>query len=213
MASALKTASALAETPHGQTDLSLFFSRSAVDVARDLIGSEFTFHGAGGRIVETEAYLADDEASHSYKGLRTANRAMFGPPGISYVYRIYGMHYCLNFVCADAGAVLLRALEPLHGLDVMINRRGIEDLRKLCNGPGKLCAALGVDLAFDGMPLDHVPFRFSTGEPAAVVSGPRIGISRNVTAPWRFGAAGSRCLSRPFSVPASPITTTKDQTP
>lgn len=171
-------------------------------VARAMIGATLLVDGVGGRIVETEAYDREDPASHSFSGPTPRNAAMFGPPGRAYVYRSYGMHWCLNFVCREAGhgaGVLIRALEPLAGLDVMRARRGIEDARLLCAGPGRLCQALAVTREHDGMRLDAPPFRLDppTG-PVAVVPGPRIGISKAVDVPWRFGLAGSRFVSRPF---------------
>ena len=183
------------------------FSAPAHDVARRLIGVTLLVNGVGGRIVETEAYDQSDPASHTYGGLTARNAAMFGPPGCAYVYRSYGLHWCLNTVCREAGhgaGVLLRALEPTHGLDVMRERRGLQDERLLCAGPGRLAQALGIDARMGGLPLDQPPFALL--EPAApgngparmLATGPRIGISKAVELPWRFGEAGSRYLSRPF---------------
>ena len=179
------------------TDL---FQRHPADVAAELIGWTVTVDGVGGRIVETEAYHHEDPASHSYSGPSARNAAMFGPVGRAYVYRSYGMHWCLNFVCGPepGSAVLIRALEPLVGLDAMVARRGLADPRLLCAGPGRLSQALAITRDHDGMSLDAAPFRLSPGSPAATVTGPRIGISRAVDLPWRFGEAGSRFLSRPF---------------
>jgi DNA-3-methyladenine glycosylase len=170
-------------------------------VARDLIGTTLMVDGVGGIVAETEAYGPTDPASHSFAGRTTRNGAMFGPVGHVYVYRSYGLHWCLNLVCglAPGSAVLLRALEPRAGLDVMRIRRGLDDPRLLCGGPGRLCQALGVTGALDGRPLDQPPFWLGgrTG-PVTVVAGPRIGITRGVDIPWRFGAAGSAFLSRKF---------------
>ncbi|HEY1229908.1 MAG TPA: DNA-3-methyladenine glycosylase [Ramlibacter sp.] len=174
-------------------------------VARALIGATLLIDGVGGLIVETEAYDRADPASHTYSGPTPRNQAMFGPPGRAYVYRSYGIHWCLNFVCREEGhgaGVLIRALQPTHGLDVMRERRGLQDERLLCSGPGKLGQALGVAHAMNGHRLDRKPFRLlaSDGSPV-VVTGPRIGISKAVDVPWRFGWAGSRYLSQPFRSP------------
>jgi DNA-3-methyladenine glycosylase len=177
-----------------------FFDREVTGVARALIGATLTVGGVGGVIVETEAYDAGDPASHSFRGPTPRNGAMFGPPGHAYVYFIYGMHWCLNFVCRPGSAVLLRALEPAHGIEAMAARRGGAPLRLLCAGPGRLCAALGVTGAENGLALDAPPFRIaSAGGAERVVSGPRIGITRGIDNPWRFGRAGSAWLSRPLS--------------
>jgi DNA-3-methyladenine glycosylase len=171
-------------------------------VARQLIGVTVLVNGVGGRIVETEAYDGEDAASHSFSGPTERNAAMFGPPGHAYVYRSYGIHWCLNFVCREIGhgaGVLIRALEPLEGLELMRERRGTQDDALLCSGPGKLCQALGVTRALNGQALDRAPFALAPA-PAGieVVSGPRIGISKAVDVPWRFGLAGSRRVSKPF---------------
>lgn len=176
-----------------------FFARPVVEVARDLVGALLLVDGVGGRIVETEAYARDDPASHSFRGPTARNAAMFGPPGRAYVYRSYGMHWCFNATCGEGSAVLLRALEPLAGLDAMRARRGLEADRLLCSGPGRLCAALGLTNARDGAALDAAPFRLVARTGAVEVAvGPRVGITKAAAVPWRFGLAGSRYLSRPF---------------
>ncbi len=177
----------------------LFHSPSEV-AARDMIGWTLTVDGVGGRIVETEAYHPTDPASHSFPGPTPRNAVMFGPPGVLYVYRSYGIHWCLNLVCGDGpgSAVLLRALEPTEGLDIMRERRGTDDARLLCSGPGRLGQALAVTRAQNGLRLDEPPFALIPGEAAGVVVGPRIGITKAVDVPWRFGERGSRFLSKPF---------------
>lgn len=181
-----------------------FYAQPVLDLARALIGCTLLVDGVGGVIVETEAYHAADPASHSFAGETPRNRAMWGPPGRAYVYRIYGIHWCLNIVGgAEAGAaVLLRALEPAHGLDRMAARRGAADPRRLCSGPGKLCQALGVTAAHDGLPLDVAPFALLPRaiEPV-IATAPRIGITKAPDAPWRFGLAGSPFVSRRFPDP------------
>lgn len=178
-----------------------FYDRPVAHLAQALIGCTLTVDGVGGVIVETEAYHAGDPASHSFRGLSERTAAMFGPPGHIYVYRIYGLHWCMNIVGGTerAAAVLLRALEPTTGLSVMAERRGTADPRLLCSGPGRLCAALGVTGAMNGRPLDWPPFSLAprSYDPAILV-GPRIGITKAADEPWRFGLAGSRFLSRPF---------------
>lgn len=182
----------------------IHFLAPSHEVARALIGAEVYVDGVGGRIVETEAYDREDPASHSFSGPTERNGVMFGPPGRVYVYRSYGLHWCLNFVCREEGhgaAVLIRAIEPLKGLHAMRERRGLEDERLLCAGPGRLAQALGVTRDLNGLRLDRAPFELRPCEtPVAVVAGPRIGISKAVELPWRFGLAGSRYLSKPFKV-------------
>jgi DNA-3-methyladenine glycosylase len=176
------------------------FQQSPVDLARRLLGWTLLVDGVGGVIVETEAYDVDDAASHSFKGPTARNAAMFGPPGHAYVYLIYGLHWCLNFVCREAGhgaAVLIRALQPTHGLDTMAARRNTHAPRLLASGPGRVGQALGIDRRFDGLPLDRPPFALHPpAAPVEVASGPRIGITRAADLPWRFGVAGSAFLSR-----------------
>jgi DNA-3-methyladenine glycosylase len=179
-----------------------FFARAVHEVAPELIGATLLVDGVGGRIVEVEAYDQDDPASHGFRGLTARTASMFGAPGHAYVYRSYGIHWCLNLVCAEEGrseAALVRALEPTHGLETMRERRGLEAARALCSGPGKLCQALGITRLLDGLPLDEPPFELLAREsepPLAV--GPRIGITRAVEQPWRYGLAGSPFLSRRF---------------
>ncbi|MDB5505770.1 MAG: putative 3-methyladenine glycosylase [Devosia sp.] len=180
-----------------------FFNRNAVVVAPELIGASFLVDGVGGTIVETEAYTADDPASHSFNGKTERNRAMFGTPGTAYIYRSYGIHWCLNFVCSDASAVLLRALEPTDGLEIMAARRGTTIPKLLCSGPGRLAQALGIDKGHDGLGLGQPPFRLQFRPAAQIVTGPRIGISKAAEQPWRFGLAGAASLSRPFKAPGS----------
>ncbi|MDR1969260.1 MAG: DNA-3-methyladenine glycosylase [Burkholderiaceae bacterium] len=181
------------------------FRAEPLAVARRLIGVTLLVAGAGGVIVETEAYDAGDPASHSHGGPTARNAAMFGPPGHAYVYRSYGIHWCLNFVCCEAGrgaAVLIRALQPTHGIALMQARRGMDDVRLLCAGPGRLGQALAVAREYDGAPLDTPPFVLIAPRQAlpdaAIACGARIGISRAVERPWRFGLKDSAFLSRRF---------------
>jgi DNA-3-methyladenine glycosylase len=180
-----------------------FFDRSVHEVAPDLIGATFVFDGVGGLIVEVEAYHHTDPAAHSYGGETDRNAVMFGPAGYAYVYRSYGIHWCVNFVCEGAGhasAVLIRALQPTSGLATMRRRRGVKDERLLCSGPGRLCEALGVTGAHNGLALDRKPFALFASEspPPQIATGPRIGLTKAIDRPWRYGLRGSRFLSKPF---------------
>ena len=180
-----------------------FFARSVHAVAPDLIGATLKFDGVGGVIVEVEAYHHTDPAAHSFRGPTARNAVMFGPPGFAYVYRSYGIHWCLNFVCEEEGsasAVLIRAIEPTAALAVMRRRRGVKDERLLCSGPGKLCQALAISGRHNGLALDAPPFALHArpSKPDIAV-GVRIGITKAAEQPWRYGLAGSRFLSRPFA--------------
>ena len=178
------------------------FAAPSHEVARALIGATLLVDGVGGRIVETEAYDREDPASHTFGGPTERNAAMFGPPGRAYVYRSYGIHWCLNFVCRETGhgaGVLIRAIEPLAGIDLMRERRGLDELRLLCAGPGRVGQALGITREHNGLRLGHAPFQMiAASQPLEVVCGTRVGISKAVDVPWRFGLAGSRFLSRPL---------------
>jgi DNA-3-methyladenine glycosylase len=193
--------------------LARFFARSVHQVAPDLIGATLLVgpigKQAGGTIVEVEAYHHTEPAAHSYGGPTARNAVMFGPPGRVYVYRSYGIHWCVNFVCepeGSASAVLIRALMPEHGLAAMRRRRGVTDERLLCSGPGRLTEALAITHAHNGLALDEAPFAlFARAAPVEVVRGPRIGISKAVELPWRYGLAGSRYLSRPFRGGRAPV--------
>lgn len=181
-----------------------FYERPVLEVARDLVGCVVRHGGAAGRIVETEAYHESEPACHAYAGLTPRTRVLFGPPGRAYVYRSYGIHALLNAVCEPAGvgaAVLIRALEPLDGIEEMEARRGVRARENLCSGPGKLTVALGVGLEDNGADLARGAVRIEPPAPGArttaIETGPRIGISRAAGLPWRFCAAGSPHVSRP----------------
>jgi DNA-3-methyladenine glycosylase len=184
------------------TVASIDFSAPSHEVARQLIGVTLLVDGVGGRIVETEAYDREDPASHSFSGPTLRNISMFGPPAHTYIYRSYGIHWCLNFVCREDGhgaGVLIRALEPTAGIERMQQRRGMDNPRLLCSGPGRLCQALGVTREYNDMRLDAPPFELLPApKQIEVVSGPRIGISKAIDVQWRFGLAGSRFVSHPF---------------
>jgi DNA-3-methyladenine glycosylase len=188
--------------PLGKPVKRAFFGRSVHEVAPDLIGATLLFNGVGGIIVEVEAYHHTDPAAHSFNGPTPRNRIMFGPPGFSYVYRSYGIHWCVNFVCEAAGsasAVLIRALEPTHGLAAMRRRRGQHDARALCSGPGKLCQALGITIAHGELALDQPPYAiYARAGKVDVVTGVRIGITKAAELPWRYGLKGSKFVSKPF---------------
>ena len=179
-----------------------FFARSVHDVAPDLIGATLLVNGVGGIIVEVEAYHHTDPAAHSFRGPTSRNKVMFGPPGFAYVYRSYGIHWCVNFVCekeGSASAVLIRALQPTHGIAAMRRRRGLDDERSLCSGPGKLTEALRISDEHNGLPLDASPIALyaRAGKPQ-IVAGLRIGITKAVELPWRYGLKGSKFLSKAF---------------
>jgi DNA-3-methyladenine glycosylase len=175
-----------------------FFERPVETVARELIGTQFLIDGVGGAIVETEAYDPQDPAAHTFRGPTSRNAAMFGPAGRAYVYRSYGIHWCVNFTCGNGAGVLIRALVPQFGIDTMRERRGLADIRLLCAGPGRLCQALGIDASFGSLPLDQPPFALgSRSSEPPITACPRIGISVAKDTPWRFCATGSPFLSRP----------------
>jgi DNA-3-methyladenine glycosylase len=179
-----------------------FFDRHVLEVAPDLIGATMLVNGVGGIIVEVEAYHQSEPAAHSFNGPTPRTMVMFGPAGFSYVYRSYGIHWCVNLVCegeGSASAVLIRALEPTHGLAMMRRRRGIEDERALCSGPGKLCEALGISIKQSELALDEPPYALHArvGK-AEVVTGVRIGITKAADLPWRYGLKGSRFVSKRF---------------
>jgi DNA-3-methyladenine glycosylase len=179
-----------------------FFARSVHEVAPDLIGATLLVGGVGGAIVEVEAYHHTDPAAHSFNGPTPRNCVMFGPPGFIYVYRSYGIHWCVNFVCeaeGSASAVLIRALQPTHGLAAMRRRRGLKDERSLCSGPGKLTQALGITHAHNGLPVDAPPIALhARAEKPDIVAGVRIGLTKAVDLPWRYGLKDSKFLSKPF---------------
>src|SRR4051794_37807743 len=197
-----RTGAPVALPPLGKPLKRAFFDRSVHKVAPELIGATLLVNGIGGGIVEVEAYHHTDPAAHSFNGPTPRNRVMFGPAGFSYVYRSYGIHWCVNFVCEGVGsasAVLIRALEPTHGLAAMRRRRGLPDARALCSGPGKLCQALGITIAHSELPLDKPPIAlFARTQKLEVVAGIRIGITKAVELPWRYGLKGSKYLSKPF---------------
>lgn len=179
-----------------------FFDRSVHEVAPDLIGATFLFGDTGGVIVEVEAYHHTDPAAHSYRGRTERTAVMFGPPGHAYVYRSYGLHWCVNFVCepeGSASAVLIRAIEPTEGLARMRRRRGMDDTRLLCAGPGRLAEAMGITGEHNGHRLDAPPFLLTARATTPdIIAGPRIGITKAAELPWRYGLKGSRFLSKPF---------------
>jgi DNA-3-methyladenine glycosylase len=179
-----------------------FFGRPVLEVAPDLIGATMLVGGVGGIIVELEAYHHTEPAAHSFNGPTPRNNVMFGPPGFVYVYRSYGIHWCVNFVCekqGSASAVLIRALQPTHGIPAMRRRRGLQDEKSLCSGPGKLTEALGITHQHNALALDEPPFalhaRVGTSD---IVTGVRIGITKAAELPWRYGLKDSKFLSRPF---------------
>lgn len=179
-----------------------FFARSVHNVAPELIGATLLVDGVGGEIVEVEAYHHTEPAAHSFNGRTPRNQIMFGPPGFAYVYRSYGIHWCVNFVCeaeGSASAVLIRALQPTFGIGEMQLRRGLQDERMLCSGPGKLCQALDITIAHNGLALDKPPIAIhARTEAPDIIAGIRIGITKAVELPWRYGVRGSRYLSKPF---------------
>jgi DNA-3-methyladenine glycosylase len=180
-----------------------FFARSVHEVAPDLIGTTFLMDGVGGVVVEVEAYHHTEPAAHSFRGPTPRNRVMFGPPGFAYVYRSYGIHWCLNFVCepqGSASAVLIRALQPTHGIAAMRRRRALHDERLLCSGPGKLAEALGISGKHNGLPLNLPPIALhARAAKPDIVAGVRIGITKAVELPWRYGMKDSKFLSKPFA--------------
>ena len=179
-----------------------FFARSVHEVAPELIGAALLIDDVGGLIVEVEAYHHTDPAAHSFRGETPRNAVMFGPPGFAYVYRSYGIHWCLNFVCepeGSASAILIRAIEPLEGLAKMRRRRKLNDERLLCSGPGRLAQAMAVTRAHNGLALDRLPFELYAREGTPeIATGIRIGITKAAELPWRYGLKGSRFLSKPF---------------
>jgi DNA-3-methyladenine glycosylase len=190
------------EQPPGKLLKRAFFARNVHEIAPDLIGATLLVGGVGGIIVEVEAYHHTDPAAHSFRGPTPRNLVMFGPPGFAYVYRSYGIHWCVNFVCeteGSASAVLIRALQPTHGISTMRRRRGLHDERALCSGPGKLTEALGITDKHNGLALDAPPIALhARASKPDIVAGVRIGITKAVELPWRYGLKGSRFLSKPF---------------
>jgi len=179
-----------------------FFGRRVHEVAPGLIGVTLLVNGVGGVIVEVEAYHHTEPAAHSYRGPTPRNMVMFGPPGFVYVYRSYGIHWCVNFVCekeGSASAVLIRALQPTHGIAAMQRRRKLHDERSLCSGPGKLTEALAITHDHNGLALDAPPFAlYARSQKPDIVTGIRIGLTKAVDLPWRYGLKGSKFLSKPF---------------
>ena len=197
-----RPSAAQTETRPGKPLKRAFFARHVLEVAPDLIGVTLLVNGVGGIIVEVEAYHHTEPAAHSFNGPTPRNGVMFGPPGFVYVYRSYGIHWCVNFVCEKAGsasAVLIRALQPTHGIPAMRRRRGLHDEKSLCSGPGKLTEALGITHQHNALALDAPPFALHarSGQPD-IVAGIRIGLTKAVELPWRYGLKGSRFLSKPF---------------
>lgn len=190
------------QAPVGRLLTRKFFARSVHDVAPDLIGATLLVDGVGGIIVEVEAYHHTEPAAHSFNGPTPRNMVMFGPPGFLYVYRSYGIHWCMNFVCekeGSASAVLIRAIEPTHSIPAMRRRRGLHDERTLCSGPGKLCEAMAVTGKHNGLALDTPPIAiYARTRKPQIVSGLRIGITKAVELPWRYGLKGSKFMSKPF---------------
>jgi DNA-3-methyladenine glycosylase len=196
--------------PHlGRTLKRSFFARSVHEVAPDLIGATMLVNGVGGIIVEVEAYHHTDPAAHSFRGPTARNSVMFGPPGFAYVYRSYGIHWCVNFVCekeGSASAVLIRALQPTHGIAAMRRRRGMQGERSLCSGPGKLTEALAITDRHNGLPLDTSPIALhARANKPDIVAGLRIGITKAVELPWRYGLKDSKFLSKPFPTFETPL--------
>lgn len=197
-----KTPVAAASPTLGKPLKRSFFDRNVLEVAPDLIGATFLVDGVGGLIVEVEAYHHSEPAAHSYRGPTPRNMVMFGPAGFSYVYRSYGIHWCVNFVCegeGSASAVLIRAVEPTHGIPAMRRRRGLHDEHALCSGPGKLCEAMGISIAHSELRLDKPPIAlFARKAKPEIVTGIRIGITKAVELPWRYGLKESKFLSKRF---------------
>lgn len=197
-----ESATSIVQAKLGRPLTQKFFARSVHEVAPELIGATMLVDGVGGIIVEVEAYHQTEPAAHSYRGPTPRTMVMFGPPGFAYVYRSYGIHWCINFVCekeGSAAAVLIRALQPTHGLAAMRRRRGLDEERTLCSGPGKLASALAITDAQNGLALTAPPFaihaRTFTPE---IATGVRIGITKAADLPWRYGLKGSRFVSKPF---------------
>lgn len=190
------------QAPAGRLLTRKFFARSVHVVAPDLIGATLLVDGVGGIITEVEAYHHTEPAAHSFNGPTPRNMVMFGPPGFLYVYRSYGIHWCMNFVCekeGSASAVLIRAIEPTHGIPAMRRRRGLHDERMLSSGPGKLCEAMAVTDKHNGLALDTPPIEvYARTRKPDIVSGIRIGITKAVELPWRYGLKGSKFMSKPF---------------